>query len=177
METRCSQRVSLMDMRPVDIAFSANGRTAYVAGCKNFCATGTIEVLDTSSRIVTTSMSVGSQPYRILLSPDGARAYTTNLGDPSVSVVDLAMNQTTATVPVPVEPTGLALSRDGALIFVASQTTGTITAIRTADNTVQAKVKVADDVRNVVVTPDARRLYVSTLHSVIAVDTRSLLGG
>lgn len=167
----------MMDMQPVGIAFSPNGRTAYVAGCKSFCATGTIEVMDTSSRMVTTSITVGSKPYRILLSPDGARAYTTNLGDPSVSVVDLATNQTTATVPVPVEPTGLALSRDGALIFVASQPTGTITVIRTASNTVQATVKVADDVRDVVVTPDTRRLYVSTVHSVVVVDTQSLLGG
>jgi len=167
----------MMDMRPVDIAIAPDGRTAYVAGCKNFCATGTIEVLDTGSRTVTSTITIGSNPYRIALSADGARAYTTNLGDPSVSVVELTTTQVTATVPVPVEPTGLALSRDGARTFVASQPTGTITVISNASNTVQAKVKVAGNVRDVVVTPDGRRLYVSTLDSVLVVDVQSLLAG
>lgn len=166
----------MMDMQPVDIAVAPNGRTVYVAGCKNFCVTGTIEVLDASSRLVTTSIAVGSKPYRIALSPDGARAYTTNLGDPSVSVVDLVTSNATAKVPVPVEPTGLAVSRDGKRIFVASQPTGTITVIDGATNAVQSTVKVANDARDVVVTPDGRRIYVSTLDAVLAVDTQ-LLGG
>jgi YVTN family beta-propeller protein len=165
--------VLTMDMQPVDTAVSLDGRRAYVAGCKNFCVTGTIEVLDTASRLVTTSITVGSRPYRIMISPDGARAYTTNLGEPSVSVVDLAANQTIATVAVPVEPTGLALSRDGALTFVASQPTGTLTVISNASNMVQATVKVADNVREVVVTPDGRRAYLSTLDSVVAVDAKA----
>lgn len=166
----------MMDMQPVDVAVAPNGRTVYVAGCKNFCATGTIEVLDAGSRLVTTSITVGSKPYRIALSPDGARAYTTNLGDPSVSVVDLVSGDVTATVPVPVEPTGLAVSRDAKRIFVASQPTGTITVIDSTTNAVQATIKVANDVRDVVVTPDGRRVYVSTLDAVLAVDTQ-LLGG
>jgi len=167
----------MMDMQPEDIAVAPNGRTMYVAGCKNFCVTGTIEVLDTASRMVTTSITVGSKPYRIALSPDGARAYTTNLGDPSVSVVDLANSQVTASVPVPVEPTGLAVSRDGGLVFVASQPTGTITVISTVSNTVRAQAKVAGNVREVVVTPDGRWAYVSTLDAVLAVNIQSLLGG
>ncbi|MBI1818454.1 MAG: YncE family protein [Deltaproteobacteria bacterium] len=164
----------MMDMQPVDVAVAPDGRTAYVAGCKNFCATGTVEVLDTTSRLVTTSFAVGPKPYRIVLSPDGKRAYTTNLGGPSVSVIDLATNQVTATVPVPIEPTGLALSRDGARIYVASQMAGTITVIDASTNSVQATAKVADNAREVVVAADGRRVYVSTLHSVIVVDAQSL---
>ena len=167
----------MMDMQPVDVAVGPDGRTVYVAGCKNFCVTGTIEVLDARSRLVTTSITVGSKPYRIALSPDGRRAYTTNLGEPSVSVVDLATNTTTATVAVPVEPTGLAVARDGSRIFVANQPAGTITVIDAVTNTLQAKVKVANNVREVVVTPDGQRLYVSTLDSVLAVSVQSLVGG
>jgi YVTN family beta-propeller protein len=164
-----------MDMQPVDIAVSADGRTAYVAGCKNFCATGTVEVVDTRSQQVTASITVGAKPYRIVLSPDERRAYTTNLGDPSVSVVDLATRNAVATIAVPVEPTGLAVSRDGASIFVASQPPGTLTVISSASNAVTTSVKVADNVREVVLGPDGRRAYVSTLHSVVVVDTAALV--
>jgi YVTN family beta-propeller protein len=172
-----STDVQMMDMQPIDIAVALNGRTAYVVGCKDFCTSGTIELFDTAARRFSTSISVGSRPYRIKLSPDGSRAYTTNLGDPSVSVVDLATNQTIATVPVPVEPTGLAVSRDGALSFVTSHPTGSITVIRNAANTAQPAVQVAGDARDVVVAPDGRRLYVSTSDSVVVVDAQALVGG
>jgi len=164
-----------MDMRPVDVALAADGRRVYVAGCKNFCTTGTIEVLDAASQLVITSISVGAQPYRLALSPDGAHAYTANVGDPSVSIVDLA-SQSTTRVPVPVEPLGLAVSRDGARIYVASQTAGTITVIDAATTAVLQTAKIARDVREVVVSADSQRLYISTLRSVLAVDTALLSG-
>jgi len=166
-----------MDMRPVDIAITPNGRAAYIAGCKNFCATGTVEVLDTRSLVVTASITIGSNPYRVKLSADGTRAYTTNLGAATVSVIDVATNSVTATVPVPVEPTGLAVSPDGALTFVASQPAGTISVINNTTNEVQAKGRVAGSVRDVVVTPDGKRLYVSTRNSVVVVDVQTLIAG
>jgi len=165
-----------MDMQPIDIAVAPDGRRLYVVGCKNFCATGTIEVLDAASQRVTSAIAVGSRPYRIVLSPDGARAYTSNIGSPSVSVVDLASRSATAAITVPVQPTGLAVSRDGTRIYVASQPTGTITVIDAATNVVRTTVKVANDVREVVVTPDGKRLYVSTMRSVLALDARLLSG-
>jgi len=165
-----------MDMQPTDIAVAPDGRRLYVVGCKNFCVTGTIEVLDAASQRVTSSISVGARPYRIALSPDGARAYTTNMGNPSVSVVDLASGSVATTIPVPVQPTGLAVSQDGKRIYVASQPTGTITVIDGTINVVQASVKVANDLREVVVTPDGRRLYASTMRSVLALDPQLLSG-
>jgi len=48
--------------------------------------------------------------------------------------------------------------------------------INGSTNTVLTTVKVANDVREVVVTPDGRRLYVSTLRSVLALDAHVLSG-
>src|SRR5262245_21377181 len=48
-----------MDMRPVDIAMAPDGQHAYVCGCRSFCTTGTVHVLDTASRKLTSTFSVG----------------------------------------------------------------------------------------------------------------------
>lgn len=165
---------STLDMRPVDIAFAPDGRTAYIAGCQGFCSSGTVEMFDTATLEIERRLSVGSQPYRIVLAPDGKRAYTANLGDATVSAVDLTTRQVTATVPISVQPTGLALTSDGGSLYVTSLPTGTVTVIDTASNTVRAQARVADAAREVVVTPDGRHAYVSTKDSVVCVDTQAL---
>ena len=166
---------SLMtDIRPYDIALSRDGRTAYVAGCYNFCTTGSVEVLDTVSRRITGTITVGPRPYRIAVTADGRRAYTTNLGGPTVSVIDLGSQSVVATVPVPLEPTGLAVSRDGSSVYVTSQTSGNVVAIDAATNSVRGSLHVGRMVREVVVTPDGRRVYVSTDRAVVVLDANAL---
>ena len=118
-------RESLLDMRPRDVTLTPDGGTLYVTGCRDFCTTGTVEALDAGTLNTVRSFAVGPSPYRFALSPDGRRAYTTNLAAPSVSIVDLAPGTVVATVPVPVEPTGLAVSPDGGTVYAAVTTAGT----------------------------------------------------
>ncbi len=158
---RGTSESALLDMRARDIVVAPDGRTAYLAGCQNYCSTGTIEALDVATGRIARTLTTGSQPLRIALSPDGARAYTTSSSGATLSVVDLASDQVLATLPVGPTPTGLAVSRDGTRVYVASQPSGTVTAVDGAANTVLASLKVGREVREVVVTPDGRRLYVS----------------
>jgi YVTN family beta-propeller protein len=165
---------STLDMRPIDVAVSRDGATLYIAGCKEFCTTGTIQLIDTTSGALQRSYNVGPSPYRIVLSPDGRRAYTTNLGGPSLSVVDLTSGATLATLPVGVEPTGLAISPDGTRVWVANSQQGTITVVDATRNVVAGTVQLPREPREIVVAPDGRHLYVSIRGAVVVLDDAAL---
>ena len=165
---------SMLDMRPIDVALSRDGRTLFIAGCKEFCTTGMIQLLDTTNGTLQRSYNVGPSPYRLALSPDGRRAYTTNLGGPSLSVVDLASGSTLATLPVGVEPTGLAISPDGTRVYVANSQQGTLTVVDATRNVVAATVSLPREPREIVVAPNGRRVYVSIRGAVVVLDAAAL---
>jgi YVTN family beta-propeller protein len=169
----------LLDMRPNDVAPSLDGRTVYVLGCKQFCTTGTIEAIDVASQKVNATIDVGPGPYGLALSSDGQRAYSVNLGGPSISVVDVARGAVQDTLPVGVQPTGLAVAPDGARVYVSSNRTGAFTVLSGDGSGVLATVQLAGDARDVVVSPDGRRVYVSTSapDAVVVLDTTRLLAG
>jgi YVTN family beta-propeller protein len=167
-------RESLLDMRPSDVTFSPDGRSLFVTGCRDFCTTGTVEVLDAATLQTVRSFDVGPSPYRFAFSADGARAYTTNLTAPSVSIVDVAAGTLVGTVPVGVEPTGLAVSPDGARVYVASQMARTLTVIDARTGTVAKTLATPTRPREVVVSPDGRRVYLSTQDSVLVLDPQRL---
>jgi len=168
-----------LDMRPNDVAPSRDGRTVYVLGCKQFCTTGTIEAIDVASQKVTATIDVGPGPYGLALSSDGQRAYSINLGGPSLSVVDVTRRAVQATLPVGVQPTGLAVAPDGARVYVSSNRTGALTVVRGDGSAVLATVQLAGDARDAVVGPDGRYAYVSTSapDAVVVLDTTRLLAG
>ena len=165
---------SMLDMRPSDLALSSDGRTLYVAGCKEFCTTGTVQLIDTASRNLLREFNVGGSPYRFALSPDGRRAYTTNLAGPSLSVVDVVTGATLATLPVGVEPTGLAVSPDGTHVYVVSQAERRMTIVDATQNVVAGDIGLPSEPREVVVAPDGRRLWVSTRDAVLVLDAARL---
>jgi YVTN family beta-propeller protein len=170
-----SNRLTL-DMRPSDVGLSHDGGTVYVLGCKAYCTTGTIEVIDAASQHVTATIDVGPGPSDFALSPYGQRGYSTNLGGPSLSVVDLAGRTVRGTLPVGIEPTGLAVAPDGARVYVSSNRTGVLTVASGDGHAVLTTVQVPGSARDVVVSPDGRRAYVSTSapDAVVVLDTRRL---
>jgi YVTN family beta-propeller protein len=168
-----------LDMRPNDVGLSRDGQTVYVLGCKAYCTTGTIEVIDVASKNVTTTIDVGPGPYSFALSSDGQRGYSTNLGGPSLSIVDLAGRTVRATLPVGVQPSGLAVAPDGARVYVSSNRTGALTVASGDGHAVLATVQLPGMARDVVVSPDGRRAYVSTSapNAVVVLDTTRLGAG
>lgn len=161
---------------PVDMAITPDGRTVVSVGCKQICTPGFIQLYDTASQLFTREIAVDGNPYRVVLSPDGAQAYVANLTGPSVSFVDLAAQQVTKTVRVPVQPTGLAIAPGGATLYVASQTEGRLSVVDVASGTVTAQLAVPL-ARDVVATPDGQRVYVSSNNRVLAVSVSDLAGG
>jgi YVTN family beta-propeller protein len=169
-------RTVWVDIRPRDVALSPDGRYAYVCGCKGFCSGGSVRVYDRQAQRFTQTLPTGTNPYRIALGPQGRRAYTANLGSPSISVIDLESGRLEATVPVPNGPTGLFVSGDGAWVYASSNVTGEVVVIDTANYAVRSRVRVGDRAREIVLTPDGGRAYVSTRNTVVVLDTAALTG-
>ena len=102
----------------------------------------TVSVVDTASNTVVATVPVGSNPFGVAVSPDGARVYVTNFGSSNVSVIAIASNTVVATVPVGSRPYGVAVSPDGAFAYVANFSSSNVSVIATASNTVVATVAV-----------------------------------
>jgi YVTN family beta-propeller protein len=69
-----------------------------------------ISVIDTASNTVAATISSVATPVGVAITPDGTRAYVTNVLSNSVSVIDTGTNTVVATVPVGIEPVGVAIT-------------------------------------------------------------------
>lgn len=80
--------------------------------------------------MIGTSISLGNEPARIGITPNGAMAYVVNICgsgscDPvargTISIIDTTTNAVTATLTVDYRPYGIAMSPDGGSVYVADQ--------------------------------------------------------
>ncbi len=155
--------------------------SAYVASAcasSGNCTNGTVSVINTATNAVTATILTGSQPFGVVVSPDGSRVYVANLGSNIVSVIDTANDTMTATIPVGVHPFGVAVNPDGSRVYVslcASCANGTVSVIDTANDTVTATIPVGSTPQGVAVSPDGSRVYVANSGSgtVSVIDTAS----
>jgi len=140
---------------PAGIAFSADGRTAYIA----LNSRNSLAIIDAELKTVVKEIPVGLAPMFVKLSLDGKTAYVSNRGgdapandathaysngtamatDPqtgavlagTVSVVDLASGKAPEVV-VGLAPTGLSLSPDGKTLAVTNSHSDSVSLIDTA---------------------------------------------
>src|SRR5215510_4175093 len=85
---------------------------AYVANL----GAGTVSVIDTETNTIVANVPVGGAPRWVAVTPDGTRAYVTNLG--ALSVIDTTTNTVVANVPVGGNPSGVAITPDGTRAYV-----------------------------------------------------------
>jgi YVTN family beta-propeller protein len=88
----------------------------------------TVSVIDISTNtVVGNPITVGSNPTRIAITPNGAYAYVTNANGNSVSVIDTSTNIVTATITLPVStPYGIAITPNGAHAYVTNALSDTV---------------------------------------------------
>ena len=84
-------------------------------------------VVDTSGREKIAEMQAGGMPEDVTFSPDGLRAYVSNLFDDTVSVFDAAARKLLRTVPAGDEPHGLLTDREGRRLYVVNSISDDIT--------------------------------------------------
>jgi YVTN family beta-propeller protein len=72
-----------------------------------------VSVISTATNSVTATISVGTNPYGIAITPSGSLAYVTNYGSASISVITLATNTVATTFTVIDNPTAIAIAPNG----------------------------------------------------------------
>ncbi|HEU4565207.1 MAG TPA: Ig-like domain-containing protein [Gemmatimonadaceae bacterium] len=107
---------------PVDVAFSPSGTTAFITHQFD----GTMGVVDVAAGAITQSVSIPGNPWRLRISRDGSRVFTTS-NDGTVSVVDANTRQVLASLSLDVELNGIAPHpTNDSLIYLTSFTSGMV---------------------------------------------------
>jgi DNA-binding beta-propeller fold protein YncE len=140
--------------------------------------------LDHSVTIInpTTGKIVGSIPtgqpesHMLVLSKDGIRGYTANVGPGTVSVLDMMGRKTIAVIPVSRETQRISISNDGRWLFTADQTKPQLAVIDTTSNKIKSWIPLPGTGYGTAPTPDGHFLLVAVppTNQVAVVDLANL---
>ena len=102
-------------IEPWCVAITPNNAKVYVTNM----ASGTVTVLNRSTRAVLNTIKVGTEPFGCALSPDGTKLYVTNQSSDDVSLINTSTDTVVKTIrPVGPKPRGIAVSADGTKVYV-----------------------------------------------------------
>jgi YVTN family beta-propeller protein len=102
--------------------------------------TDSIKVIDPITRAVVDSIPAGAaQSHMLVISSDGTRAYTSNVGDGTVSAIDLKTDKVLAVIPVARVIQRIAISVDDQWVYTADQRKAELAVIDTRSNTVEMR--------------------------------------
>ncbi len=136
-----------------------------------------VSIVDPKTLKVVGSIPTGQeQSHMLVLSKDGKRGYTANVGPGTVSVLDIEGRKTLAVIPISGNTQRISISRDGSMVFTADQKKPQLAVIDTATNTVKSWVELPGKGYGTGTTPDGRWLLVTMRGSkgVAVVDLKAL---
>lgn len=115
---------------PSAVAVGTDGRV-YVANT----GSGTVSVITfTGSSHKISTVTVGSAPAALAVSPTTGQVYVANRGSNTVSVISTS-NKVIKTITVGSQPTSVAITPDGKRVYVVNTGSATVSVINTATNT------------------------------------------
>jgi YVTN family beta-propeller protein len=134
-----------------------------------------VDVIDPKTLKVVAEVPTGSNDsHMFVITPDGARAYTSNVFAGSVSVLDLHKRDLITTIPVAGDVQRISISPDGRSVYTHDQQKPRIAVIDTAKDAVATWWDVPSVVYSSAVTPDGKWLIANALAGKIFVlDTKS----
>jgi YVTN family beta-propeller protein len=122
-----------------------------------------VDVIDPSTRKIVAEIPTGQkESHMLVISPDGRRAYTANVGAGSVSVLDIAKRSLITTIPVAKMVQRISISPDGSHVFTHDQDARRIAVIDTATSKIANWIEVPSPVYASEPTPDGRWLVTLT---------------
>lgn len=126
--------------------------------------TDSIDVLDPRTQRIVDSIPTGQpESHMFVITRDGKRAYTANVGAGTVSAIDLEAKKVLAVIPISKETQRISLSVDDKFAFTADQTAPKLAVIDTATNTVKTWVNLPASAYGTAPTLDGRWLVVAMI--------------
>jgi len=159
-------------LRPHCAEFGPDGLLYVTAELAN-----AVDVIDPSTRKVLAEIPTGQpQSHMLVLSSDGRRAYTANVGAGSVSVLDLAKRSLVTTIAVAKAVQRISISPDGLRVFTHDQDAPRIAVIDTATNKITKWIELPSPAYASESTPDGRWLLALSMvaNRLFVVDLQTL---
>ena len=129
-----------------------------------------------TANTVTTTIGVGSNPWRVAVNPTNGNVYVTNFDSNSISVIDGSSNTVTASIAVGVSPYDVAVNPNNGKVYVTNFNSGfnsmALTVIDGLSNTVIASIDV-EGAKCVAVNPSNGKIYVTTGSTLALIDGSS----
>lgn len=136
-----------------------------------------ISVIDPATMKVVGSVPTGQeQSHMFVISSDGSRAYTANVGPGTVSVLDLKARKTITIIPVSPQIQRITLSVDDKLVFTSDVTKPELAVIDTATNKVKTRIIMPGLGYGSATTSDGRWLVIALplVHQLAAIDLSTM---
>ena len=141
---------------PLDVAFSPDGRFAYVVNQ----TADSLSVIDTGAGKVVKEIPVGAEPSALAVAPDGKTVFVANTLAHSISFVDPAGGTVVAEVKCGYEPVGLCASPDGKTLYSANYISDDVSILDVATRKETGRIKVGRSPKSMAITPDGKTLVV-----------------
>jgi YVTN family beta-propeller protein len=136
-----------------------------------------VTIIDPRTQKIVGKVPTGQpQSHMLVLSHDGRRGYTANVGPGTVSVLDMTGRKTIAVIPVSHEVQRISISNDDKYVFTSDQTTPRLAVIDTETNKVVRWVDLPGSGYGAAPTPDGRWLLVCipSTNEVAVVDLKAM---
>jgi YVTN family beta-propeller protein len=155
------------------MVLTPDGRFAYVSmEVSNTGEPGnSVEVVSTASHTVVATVTVGSTPTGLAITPDGKSVYVSNNGWSAVWVIGTDTNTVSATIATGRTPGSIAITPDGAFVWVTHYLDNSLSVIDNATHTVVNTVSLPGRPQNIVISADGKRGYVSNGNGLSVIDT------
>lgn len=140
----------------------------------------TVSLVDITIGEVVGSLPVGSGPEGVAITPDGKRAFVSNVDDDSISYIDLARRVVDRVVSVGpgdvAAPRGIAVSPDGARLYVARSGQGAVAVVDVASGAVVKQIAVGGGPFGMALAPNGSKLVIAnqTGGTASVIDTTTL---
>lgn len=137
----------------------------------------TISIIDPKPLKIIGSVPTGqAESHMFVISPDGKRAYTANVGPGTVSVLDLDARKTLKVIPISSNTQRISMSVSGKRVFTSDQAKNRLAVINTASDAIESWVELPGLGYGTAPTPDGKWLVVAvpTVNKVAVVDLKAL---
>lgn len=158
VDLKTARAVRIIDLgkpvRPHQARFGQDGLLYVSAELAN-----SIYIVDPKSGKVVGEAPTGDvESHMFVITPDGKRAYTANVGPGTVSVVDLQNRKLITVIPIAKHVQRISISPDGKFVFTHDQGAPRIAVIETATNKLARWIDLPASVYSSTATPDGKFL-------------------